>query len=55
MAARQPSSLSRTTAWARNLDTPLRSFLRTETGSAAVLLAGVVGAAAIVASVVVVS
>jgi Na+/H+ antiporter NhaA len=30
------------TAWTRNLQTPLRSFLRTETGSAAVLLAGVV-------------
>jgi Na+/H+ antiporter NhaA len=27
------------TAWARNLQTPLRRFLRTETGSAAVLLA----------------
>jgi hypothetical protein len=27
------------TAWVRNLETPLRSFLRTETGSAAVLLA----------------
>jgi Na+/H+ antiporter NhaA len=27
------------TAWARNLQTPLRQFLRTETGSAAVLLA----------------
>ena len=32
------------TAWTRNLQTPLRSFLRTETGSAAVLLAGVVAA-----------
>src|SRR5579862_7545181 len=28
------------TAWARNLESPLRDFLRTETGSAAVLLAG---------------
>src|ERR1700741_2024813 len=28
------------TAWTRNLETPLREFLRTETGSAAVLLAG---------------
>src|SRR5947209_5711270 len=28
------------TAWTRNLQTPLRSFLRTETGAAAVLLAG---------------
>lgn len=27
------------TAWARSLQTPLRTFLRTETGSAAVLLA----------------
>jgi Na+/H+ antiporter NhaA len=34
------------TAWTRNLQTPLRAFLRTETGSAAVLLAGVVGALA---------
>jgi Na+/H+ antiporter NhaA len=32
------------TAWVRNLETPLRSFLRTETGSAAVLLAAVVAA-----------
>jgi Na+/H+ antiporter NhaA len=32
------------TAWTRNLQTPLRTFLRTETGSAAVLLAGVVAA-----------
>jgi Na+/H+ antiporter NhaA len=30
------------TAWTRNLQTPLRSFLQTETGSAAVLLAAVV-------------
>ena len=29
------------TAWTRNLQTPLRTFLRTETGSAAVLLAAV--------------
>jgi Na+/H+ antiporter NhaA len=34
-----PSRFSGRTAWARNLETPLRSFLRTETGSAAVLLA----------------
>jgi Na+/H+ antiporter NhaA len=46
MAARQPSPLSRTTAWARNLDTPLRRFLRTETGSAAVLLAATLAALA---------
>jgi Na+/H+ antiporter NhaA len=32
------------TAWTRNLQTPLRSFLQTETGSAAVLLAGAVAA-----------
>jgi Na+/H+ antiporter NhaA len=32
------------TAWTRNLQTPLRSFLQTETGSAAVLLAAIVAA-----------
>jgi Na+/H+ antiporter NhaA len=32
------------TAWTRNLQTPLRAFLRTETGSAAVLLTAVVAA-----------
>ena len=32
------------TAWARRLDTPLRRFLRTETGSAAVLLAATLAA-----------
>ena len=32
------------TAWTRNLQTPLRSFLQTETGSAAFLLAAVVAA-----------
>jgi Na+/H+ antiporter NhaA len=32
------------TAWTRNLQTPLRSFLNTETGSSAVLLAAVVAA-----------
>jgi Na+/H+ antiporter NhaA len=32
------------TAWARSLETPLREFLRTETGGAAVLLAAVVAA-----------
>ncbi|HEX6701161.1 MAG TPA: Na+/H+ antiporter NhaA [Gaiellaceae bacterium] len=32
------------TAWARNLETPLRNFLRTETGGAAVLLAAAVAA-----------
>ncbi len=34
------------TAWARNLETPLRTFLRTETASAAFLLAGTVAALA---------
>src|SRR5207253_1006089 len=33
------ASLSGRTAWARNLEEPLRSFLRTETGGAAILLA----------------
>jgi Na+/H+ antiporter NhaA len=33
-----------TTAWARNLPTPLRSFLRTETGGAAILLAATAAA-----------
>jgi Na+/H+ antiporter NhaA len=37
-------SFSGRTAWARRLETPLRSFLRTETGSAAVLLAMTVAA-----------
>ena len=32
------------TAWARNLEAPLRDFLRTETGSAAILLIGAVAA-----------
>jgi Na+/H+ antiporter NhaA len=36
--------LSGRTAWARNLEAPLRDFMRTETGSAAVLLAGAVAA-----------
>ena len=39
-----PSALSGRTAWARNLETPLRQFLRTETGSAAILLAATVAA-----------
>jgi Na+/H+ antiporter NhaA len=34
------------TAWSRNLTTPLRDFLRTETGSAALLLAAAVAALA---------
>ncbi|HUE28256.1 MAG TPA: Na+/H+ antiporter NhaA [Solirubrobacteraceae bacterium] len=36
--------LSGRTAWARNLEEPLRSFLRTETGGAAMLLAAAVAA-----------
>jgi Na+/H+ antiporter NhaA len=32
------------TAWTRNIETPLREFLRTETGGAAVLLAGAIAA-----------
>src|SRR5438105_7818920 len=39
-SAEAPSrAFSERTAWARSLETPLRDFLRTETGSAAVLLA----------------
>jgi Na+/H+ antiporter NhaA len=40
----QAARFSGKTAWARNLQTPLREFLRTETGGAAVLLAGAVAA-----------
>src|SRR3954468_17557830 len=40
----EPARFTGRTAWARNLETPLRSFLRTETGSAAVLLAAAVAA-----------
>ena len=36
--------LSGQTAWARNLEAPLRDFLRTQSGSAAVLLAGTIAA-----------
>jgi Na+/H+ antiporter NhaA len=39
-----PSAFSGTTAWARSAQTPLREFLRTETGGAAVLLAATVAA-----------
>ncbi len=39
-------SFSGRTAWARNMQTPLRTFLRTETGGAAVLLAMAVAALA---------
>ncbi len=40
----RPSAFSGRTAWTRNVETPLREFLRTETGSAAVLLAAAVAA-----------
>ena len=40
----QAARFSGKTAWARNLQTPLREFLRTETGGAAVLLAAAAGA-----------
>jgi Na+/H+ antiporter NhaA len=43
---RAGSPWSGRTAWARNLETPLRVFLRTETGSAAVLLAATIVALA---------
>jgi Na+/H+ antiporter NhaA len=38
------SPFTERTAWSRNLQTPLRAFLQTETGGAAVLLAGAVAA-----------
>ncbi len=37
-------ALSGRTAWARNLEAPLRDFLRTQSGSAAMLLAAALGA-----------
>jgi Na+/H+ antiporter NhaA len=40
----QAARFSGRTAWARNLETPLRQFLRTETGGAAVLLAATISA-----------
>ena len=40
----QTPPFSGRTAWARSVQTPLREFLRTETGGAAVLLAATVGA-----------
>ena len=45
-AASEPlaARFSGRTAWARNLETPLREFLRAETGGAAVLLAATVAA-----------
>ena len=44
MTEPQTGPYSGRTAWARSLQTPLRTFLRTETGSAAVLLAATVAA-----------
>jgi Na+/H+ antiporter NhaA len=44
MAEPQATRFSGRTAWARNLETPLRRFLRTETASATVLLAATVAA-----------
>src|ERR1700712_4012730 len=44
MAASNGPTLSGTTAWARNLQTPLRSFLATETGGATVLLGATLAA-----------
>ena len=41
----QAAPFSGRTAWARNVQTPLREFLRTETGGAAVLLAAARGGA----------
>jgi Na+/H+ antiporter NhaA len=43
-AAVTAGPLSGRTAWARNLETPLRQILRTQTGSASVLLAATVAA-----------
>jgi Na+/H+ antiporter NhaA len=43
-AADEAGRFSRTTAWARGLGTPLRDYLRTETGGAAVLLAAALAA-----------
>ena len=40
----QTTATADRTAWGRHLQTPLRQFLRTETGSAAVLLAATIGA-----------
>ncbi|MGA9761104.1 MAG: Na+/H+ antiporter NhaA [Gaiellaceae bacterium] len=40
----QAAVFSERTAWARNLETPLRNFLRTQTGSAVILLAATVAA-----------
>ena len=44
MAAADVTRFSGRTAWARSLETPLSSFLRTETGSATILLAAALAA-----------
>ncbi|MFL5824618.1 MAG: Na+/H+ antiporter NhaA [Solirubrobacteraceae bacterium] len=44
MVTQPQEAFSRRTAWGRNLEEPLRSFLRTETGSASILLAATVAA-----------
>src|SRR3954451_17007731 len=44
MAAADATRFSGRTAWARSLETPLSSFLRTETGSATVLLGAAIAA-----------
>jgi Na+/H+ antiporter NhaA len=44
--SRRPPPFSGLTAWSRNVQTPLREFLGTETGGAAVLLAAAVAALA---------
>src|SRR2546421_10866165 len=44
MATEQAPALTGRTAWARNLAAPVRDFLATETGSAAVLLCAAVAA-----------
>src|SRR5690349_19576446 len=43
-AASRSTLFTGRTAWVRNLEPPLREFLATETGSAAVLLAAVIAA-----------
>jgi Na+/H+ antiporter NhaA len=43
-ATESSASFTGRTAWARNLEAPLRDFLATETGSAAILLIGAVAA-----------
>jgi Na+/H+ antiporter NhaA len=44
MASRVEAPFSGLTAWSRNVQTPLREFLRTETGGSAVLLAAAIAA-----------